>query len=89
MHNKLKQWEDFHIDESVNNDVTEARAAINTKKEEISEEVRNGKDAETPADEAASLKKQASLYSQMPVLLNRFANAILSKEDAGDKTNIY
>ena len=89
MHNFIKPLNEFLVNEGVNEDLIQAKADVNAKQAEIAEEIAAQKDATDLVQKAASIKKQASLYGQMPALLNKLAAAMEAKSRSGDTTNIY
>lgn len=86
---KIKRLRDFSLFEGVNDDLIQAKADVNSKLAEISQEIAKQKEGETVSEKAASVKKQAALYGQMSILLNKLATSMMAKEAAGDNTNIY
>lgn len=87
----LELFSDFHnrINENVNTDITEIKLRISKLKEEISEEVKEGKEKESLEDKARSIGKQANLYQSMPGLLRNLSNAMMKKANSGDTSHIY
>jgi len=75
--------------EGVNEDLVKSKADVNAKLAEIAAEIAVQKEAETTLNKIASIKKQATLYSQLPALLNKLASSMEAKEKSGDTTTIY
>ncbi len=89
MNKLITNLSEFSINEGVNEDLAKAKADVNLKFSEISAESAVEKKATTTSAKAASIKKQALLYGQLPALLNKLALAMEAKDKSGDKTNIY
>jgi len=86
---KIVGLKDFQINEGVNENLITAKKLVNDKLAEIAGEIANEKKQITTPNKIASMRKQATLYSQMPALINKLADAIDAKEKSGDRTNIY
>jgi hypothetical protein len=89
MRNLIKGLRDFPINEGVNEDLIAAKKLVNDKLVEIAAEIANEKKQTEIPNKIASIRKQASLYAQMPALMNKMADSIDAKEKSGDGTNIY
>lgn len=89
MHNFIKKYNNFILNEDVNSTLIDAKKKVNDQLQLIRDEMQNEKaQTETPA-KVASLKKQASLYAALPALLNSLATSMENKEKSGDQTKIY
>lgn len=89
MHNYIKKYSNFVLNEDVNSALIDAKKKVNDQLQLIRDEMQNEKaQTETPA-KVASLKKQASLYAALPALLNTLATSMENKEKSGDQTKIY
>jgi heterodisulfide reductase subunit C len=89
MLNLIKGLRDFSLNEGVNEDLIAAKKLVNDKLVEIGGEIANEKEQTEVPNKIASIRKQASLYAQMPALMNKLADSIDAKEKSGDSTNIY
>lgn len=89
MNNFIKTIQNFQINEGVNEDLIAAKKLVNDKLVEIGGEIANEKAQTEIPNKIASIRKQASLYAQMPALMNKLADTTDAKEKSGDKTNIY
>jgi hypothetical protein len=89
MHNFIKEYRSFILNEDVNSALIDAKKKVNDQLQAIRNEIQNEKaQTETPA-KIASLKKQASLYAALPAMLNALATSMENKEKSGDQTKIY
>lgn len=89
MRNHIKRISDFPLFEGANEDLINAKAAVNEQQSLIAEEIAKQKETTDLKERAASIKKQAGLVGKMPALLIALANAMDAKANSGDTTNIY
>ncbi|NBV29612.1 hypothetical protein EBS02_11490 [bacterium] len=85
----LLNLSEFPLNEDVNSDLVNAKKAVNDQLQAIRNEIQNEKEQTEVSQKTASLKKQATLYSALPAMLNKLAASMEAKEKSGDKTNIY